>query len=121
MIEIQWIGPDRYGNIEGRGDGFIIYMMARPSYCNRGRYHVLIEGTLTPRGFLLNREIDHSDGFPRYYFDRDRAMAEMRDFVNARECLTKEMDDPLAEMEKSVIEGSGPITNPRGIMNQGEE
>ncbi len=43
----------------------------RPSYCDRGNYIA----KLFPTGTLA-RDIDHQDGWPRYYFDLDRAKAE---------------------------------------------
>lgn len=53
-----------------------ITLVKRPSYCDRGRYHCLVQGTL-----------DGQEGFPRYYFNLDRAKAELEDWVNARkEC-----------------------------------
>jgi hypothetical protein len=32
----------------------------------------------------VDAPIDSSDGFPRYFFDLDRAKAEMEDWVNIR-------------------------------------
>jgi len=51
-----------------------IWMQARPSYCDRGNWlaHLdVIPGT-HPRALHVNG----ADGWPRYYFDLERAKAE---------------------------------------------
>jgi len=55
--------------IEGRE--CTIWVTARPAYCDRGNWWAQLEA----RGQLA-LDIDRQDGWPRYYFDFDRAKAE---------------------------------------------
>lgn len=48
-----------------------IYLERRPHYCDRGNWIAKIEAT----GNLL-RGMDRADGWPRYYFDLERAKQE---------------------------------------------
>jgi len=53
----------------------------RPAYCDRGRWIAYVDCP----GFPQNpNPIDIADGFPRYYFDIDRAKAEIEAFFNVR-------------------------------------
>jgi hypothetical protein len=61
--------PDTY--ISVRGTDCLIVIERRPHYCDRGNYIA----KLFPEGRLL-LEIDNQDGWPRYYFDLERAKAE---------------------------------------------
>lgn len=55
-----------------------IEIAARPAYCNRGDWIAKLEvGDL---GFSL----DDADGWPRYYFDLERAKAESRAWLQKR-------------------------------------
>jgi hypothetical protein len=66
-----------YLTLEGRE--CTVTVEERPSYCDRGNYIA----KLHPRGrFAL--EIDSADGWPRYYFDLDRAIAEINDWLVRR-------------------------------------
>lgn len=51
----------------------------RPSYCDRGNFIA----KLFPVGELA-REIDDLDGWPRYYFDLDRAKLECEGWLKKR-------------------------------------
>lgn len=51
----------------------------RPFYCDRGAYIA----KLHPRG-RLRLEVDGQDGWPRYYFDRDRALLEIEAWLDKR-------------------------------------
>jgi hypothetical protein len=55
-----------------------ITLHPRPTYCDRGNWIAL---THQISGYP---EFDHQDGFPRYYFDLDRAKLEMEDMLKKR-------------------------------------
>jgi hypothetical protein len=64
--------------IDHHGKGFLnIHAMMRPEYCDRGKWHVLIEpvGVAGP---------DNQEGFPRYYFSLANLKDEMEAWVNNR-------------------------------------
>lgn len=54
----------------------LLFLGERPGYCDRGRYHAVID----------NAGIWRSDGdiWPRYYFDLDRAKAELEAYLKAK-------------------------------------
>lgn len=52
----------------------VAWIMERPRYCNRGRFHAVIEAPVT---------ISHADPWPRYYFVLNFAMAELRYWLEA--------------------------------------
>ncbi len=56
-----------------------IYLEQRPAYCDRGNWI----GKVFPRGKLL-LSIDYQDGWPRYYFDLDRAKLEIEAWLVRR-------------------------------------
>jgi hypothetical protein len=60
-----------------------IWINARPAYCDRGAWlaHVEVRHDVHPRDL----QIDHQDGWPRYYFDLDRAKAECEAWLVTRE------------------------------------
>jgi hypothetical protein len=51
----------------------------RPAHCDRGRW--IAKAFSDPRD---GRPLDPQEGWPRYYFDRERAKAEIQDWVEAR-------------------------------------
>lgn len=57
----------------------IVWMSARPHYCDRGRVMVNVVSHN-----ILKVDVDAADGFPRYYFSIERAKAEMADWLAAR-------------------------------------
>lgn len=63
--------------IEGRD--CVITLQRRPEYCDRGNW----VATLHARG-ILAREIDSADAWPRYYFDLERAKAEVEAWLKKR-------------------------------------
>lgn len=65
-----WQSMDGYEAIRGRECEIIV--QRRPAYCDRGRF----VAQLFPEGLLV-RDVDHADGWPRYYFDLARAKAEV--------------------------------------------
>lgn len=61
---------------ELRKDGkMIAWMQERPSYCDRGRYHAIVE--------VPHFQSD-CDPWPRYYFDLDRGKAEVEAYLDAK-------------------------------------
>lgn len=64
---------------EIRGRNCRITLEPRPSYCDRGNWIAKI----TAHGRLA-LELDHQDGWPRYYMDRVRAMQEVEDWMKKR-------------------------------------
>jgi len=62
-----------------RGKDCIIYLTIRPHYCDRGNFLAQIDA----RG-KLGTELDWADGWPRYYFDIDRAKAEIEAWLKKR-------------------------------------
>lgn len=73
---LPWSG---IGWIEIKGKECRITLETRPSYCDRGNFIA----KLFPIG-RLELSIDHQDGWPRYYFDQDRAKLECEDWLKKR-------------------------------------
>jgi hypothetical protein len=59
-----------------------VWMSPRPPYCDRGRWLAHVE--LRPDGDWRRLSLDSSDGFPRYYFDLDRAKLEIEAWLRVR-------------------------------------
>lgn len=72
-----WTTHDGYEQIQGRE--CLITLEPRPHYCDRGKYIA----KLFPEGKLA-LDIDDQDGWPRYYFDLDRAKAEVEAWLVKR-------------------------------------
>ena len=73
------IWEQRAGFEEIQGRECLITLEPRPHYCDRGNY----VAKLFAFGDL-SLEIDESDGWPRYYFDRERAKAEVEAWLIRR-------------------------------------
>lgn len=85
-----WI-VDEQGSIKCITDHGTVYIDPRPSYCDRGRF---VSYVITRHGAPCGScDVDHADGFPRYYFDLERAKAEMEAWMTAR----KWVPDPAQE------------------------
>lgn len=65
--------------LEITGLDCIITLEPRPHYCDRGNFIA----KLFAKGNLV-MEIDAQDGWPRYYFDLDRAKLECEDWLKKR-------------------------------------
>lgn len=65
-----------------RGRECTVALAPRARYCDRGRWLA----TLDVWGELA-LSIDSADGWPRYYFDKARALAEIRAWLEARKQL----------------------------------
>lgn len=67
----------------GESGEYHIWLAERPRHCDRGRWVAQVDAS--PAFACL----DDQEGFPRYYFDLDRALAELEAWINARrEILT---------------------------------
>ena len=95
-IRLEWRPWESHGALvaivpssDWRGKGhFHLLIQRRPGYCDRGRWFVIV-------GASGVSELDHQEGFPRYYFDLTRAKEEMEDWVNAREeCRSATKGEP---------------------------
>jgi hypothetical protein len=71
---------DGYEEIEGLD--CVIALIPRPSYCDRG--NVLAMVNLKAGGDPRRLNLDHQDGWPRYYMDHDRAKFECEDWLKKR-------------------------------------
>lgn len=61
--------------------GAEVELHPRPSYCDRGRW----QAHMLDDGYPHNQNpFDAADGFPRYYFDLDRAKAEIEALFSFR-------------------------------------
>jgi len=58
-----------------------IEIAARPAYCDRGNFTATIQVVGDPWRLSL----DGADGWPRYYFDLDRAKLEVEAWLHKRE------------------------------------
>ena len=64
-----------------RGKECEITLEPRPAYCDRGNYLAKLFPQL---GSSLARDLDHADGWPRYYHDFDRAKLEIEAWLKKR-------------------------------------
>ena len=88
MITLNW--RDAGGGFEVRADdlplwregrfpkgvGWTMWIERRPPYCDRGRWKLDVDAP-----------IDAQEGFPRYFFDLERAKLEAQEWVNVRKEL----------------------------------
>jgi hypothetical protein len=65
----------------------LITMERRPGYCDRGRW--IAKVTVYPEHALRELYLDGQDGWPRYYFDEERAKAEIAAWVACRKIPTE--------------------------------
>jgi len=56
-----------------------IWLIPRPAYCDRGHWLAQVHAI----GHLA-LDLDQQDGWPRYYFDLDRAKAEVEAWLQRR-------------------------------------
>lgn len=69
----RWV-IDAFGVHTMRGRHYLVWINARPSYCDRGNWLAHLDPL--PGADRLAIDLDSQDGWPRYYFDLDRAKAE---------------------------------------------
>lgn len=82
MKTSTWITRDGYQEING--EQCSITLEPRPHYCDRGNWIAKLFSSDT---FAL--EIDWCDGWPRYYFDEERAKQEVLAWLKKRQQLIK--------------------------------
>lgn len=77
-LRSQWTETLEYG-LEIRGRECVVWMQARPHYCDRGNWlaNIVAHGE-------LGRDLDDADGWPRYFFDLDRAKLEIEAWLKKR-------------------------------------
>jgi len=66
----------------------------RPHYCDRGNFLAKVFRTINSN---LARDLDSQDGWPRYYFDKNRAIAECVAWLNKRGLANKLVIEEMAE------------------------
>lgn len=76
---MTWMQHDGYESIRGRECEITIEK--RPHYCDRGNY---LAQLVPDFGTELARDLDGADGWPRYYFDLDRAKLEVEAWLIKR-------------------------------------
>lgn len=74
---VSWQARGFYQEVTGRQ--CTVTLEPRPHYCDRGNFIA----KLHPVGELAS-EIDHSDLWPRYYFDEERAKLEIEAWLQKR-------------------------------------
>jgi hypothetical protein len=90
MVWETW--PDPAGDDELlRGKDCAITLGRRPHYCDRGNFLAQLD-----YWGKLSLEIDAADGWPRYYFDRDRAKLEIEAWLQKRGQVLDEVTMPAA-------------------------
>jgi len=72
--------PDPWLECECKGGK--IYLESRPHYCDRGNWYAKL-------GLIFDKDIpgtfvDGADGWPRYYFDLERAKLELEAWIRKR-------------------------------------
>lgn len=60
-----------------------VWMQARPHYCDRGRWLAHVEPQ-NGVSFRVDFTVDSADNWPRYYFDLERAKAEIEAWLLVR-------------------------------------
>jgi hypothetical protein len=79
---VSWSLHEERGRVdfwEIHGRECYITLAPRPSYCDRGNWIATISTTGE-----LGLSFDWADGWPRYYFDLDRAKAEIEAWIEKR-------------------------------------
>lgn len=76
MIDLLVSGQRGWYEIKGKS--CTIYLEPRPAYCDRGHWYAKLDG------IGLDLHIDGADGWPRYYFDIERARLELEEWLKWR-------------------------------------
>lgn len=74
-----WFAVEAWQEI--RGKDCTIYLEPRGWTCDRGRF---LAKLFPDSGTELERSLGPEDLWPRYYFDEDRAKAEIEEWLNRR-------------------------------------
>lgn len=80
----RWVRSVEHREVqyEIRGRDCVIYLIARQPYCDRGNWLAQVH---PDNGTTLARDLDYQDGWPRYYFDLDRAKLECEAWLKKRQ------------------------------------
>lgn len=78
-MKTEWHWDPVFNTWNIRGKHCWIWMDARPAYCDRGRWLARLEIS-DPVAI----HIDGADGWPRYYFNLERAKAEIEEWIRFR-------------------------------------
>jgi len=62
-----------------KGRECVVYLSPRPAHCDRGRYIAQLDAMGD-----LGRDLNYADLWPRYYFDLERAKAEVEAWMRCR-------------------------------------
>lgn len=76
----DWQQKDGYEEIEGLD--CVIWLSARPRYCDRGNFWAQVD--LKVGGDSRRLDLNCQDGWPRYYMDKERGKAECEDWLKKR-------------------------------------
>lgn len=78
---MEWtIDEDGLHTITSENPPCLIWIIARPPYCDRGNWLAHLEPDPDPRKIY----IDAADLWPRYYFDLERAKLEIEAWLEKR-------------------------------------
>jgi len=82
-MTLNWKQDSEFtGCIEIEGLDCLIVLQPRPRYCDRGNWVATID--VKPGGNGIRLNLDYADMWPRYYFDLDRAKAEIEAWLVKR-------------------------------------
>lgn len=82
--DFEWTIHSQYPQCEIKAGKITMIVSHRPVYCDRGRYNIFIEKT--PDSLF---GIDAEDCFPRYFFNLQRAIDELKDWYDFNELRIK--------------------------------
>jgi hypothetical protein len=90
MSKMNWEVIDKFDDgsqaaepwLQCRCIGGRIFLEKRPYYCDRGNWYAKVDIHFDPK--IPGTYIDGADGWPRYYFDLDRAKLELEAWINKR-------------------------------------
>lgn len=102
MKRAQWVEFDGYEVVRGRE--CLVFLERRGWSCDRGRFLAKLCPDL---GTALARDIGDADGWPRYYFDEERAKLEVEAWLVRREQFIEQTPEEakaqiLAQLEREA-------------------
>src|SRR5688572_6788327 len=73
LLQQQIVGVEMHELM--KGGRMLAWLCARPGYCDRGRWHAIVEVPVWQ---------SDKDPWPRYYFDAERGKAEVLEYLKAK-------------------------------------